>query len=79
VAVLLGLAAVCAGAGVLVVAVHDALATGAAAGAVSALLIGLGSRLALVTEEKPRVATLPRPTRRPERKLEPLRDQAHAG
>jgi UDP-GlcNAc:undecaprenyl-phosphate GlcNAc-1-phosphate transferase len=79
VAVLLGVAAICAGAGVLVVAVDDALATGAAAGAVTALLIGLGSRLALVTEEKRRVAALPRRTRRPERKLEPLRDQAHAG
>ncbi|MDP9257737.1 MAG: undecaprenyl/decaprenyl-phosphate alpha-N-acetylglucosaminyl 1-phosphate transferase [Actinomycetota bacterium] len=74
VAVLLMLAAICAGAAVLVVAFDDALVTGAAAGAVLALLVGLGSRLALVSEAQ--VAVLP--ARSEERKLEPLRDHAHA-
>jgi len=73
VAVLLALAASCAGAALLVVAVDDALVTGAAAGAVLALLVGLGSRLALVSEE--RVATLPV---RAEEALEPQREHAHA-
>jgi UDP-GlcNAc:undecaprenyl-phosphate GlcNAc-1-phosphate transferase len=76
VAVLLMLAAFCAGAGVLVVAVDDALVTGAAAGAVLALLIGLGSRLALVTERST-VADLSARVRR-EPALEPQRDHAHA-
>jgi hypothetical protein len=48
--------------------------TGAAAGAVLALLVGLGSRLALVSEAS-RVAVLPA---RNEGKLEPIRDHAHA-
>jgi UDP-GlcNAc:undecaprenyl-phosphate/decaprenyl-phosphate GlcNAc-1-phosphate transferase len=76
VAVLLSIAALCAGAGVLVVAADDALVTGAAAGAVVALLIGLGSRLVLVTEEM-RLAILP--MRHRERKLEPVQDHVHAG
>jgi UDP-GlcNAc:undecaprenyl-phosphate GlcNAc-1-phosphate transferase len=74
VAVLLMFAAVCAGAGVLVVAADDALVTGAAAGAVLALLVGLGSRLALVTEG-PRVALQPA-FRERERQRQP--DHAHA-
>ncbi|MEK6274467.1 MAG: MraY family glycosyltransferase [Actinomycetota bacterium] len=57
VAVLLTLAAACGGVAMLVVAVDDALVTGAAAGAVLALLVGLGSRLALVSEAT-RVAVL---------------------
>jgi UDP-GlcNAc:undecaprenyl-phosphate GlcNAc-1-phosphate transferase len=72
VAMLLMLAAVCAGAGVLVVAVDDALVTGAAAGAVLALLVALGSRLALVSEASP-VGLLPA---FPEREL--LRQPQHA-
>ena len=77
VALLLVLAAACGGVAVLVVAVHDALVTGAGAGAVLALLVGVGSRLALVTE--PRVAVLPvREPELTERKLEPLRDHARA-
>src|SRR5207244_2956270 len=56
-ALLLLLTVASAGVAVLVVAVNDALVTGAAAGAVFALLVGVGSRLALVTE--PRVAVLP--------------------
>jgi UDP-GlcNAc:undecaprenyl-phosphate GlcNAc-1-phosphate transferase len=76
VAVLLMLAALCAGAGVLVEAVDDALVTGAAAGAVVALLIGVGSRLALVTERS-MVADLSA-RRRSEPILEPQRDHAHA-
>jgi UDP-GlcNAc:undecaprenyl-phosphate GlcNAc-1-phosphate transferase len=58
VAMLLALAAVCAGAAVLVVAVGDALVTGTAAGTVLALLVALGSRLALVSDASP-VAVLP--------------------
>jgi UDP-GlcNAc:undecaprenyl-phosphate GlcNAc-1-phosphate transferase len=77
VALLLLLTAACAGVAVLVVAVDDALVTGAGAGAVFALLVGVGSRLALVTE--PRVAVLPvRESELTERTLEPLRDHAHA-
>src|SRR6266511_5381778 len=75
VAVLLALAASCAGAALLVVAVDDALVTGAAAGAVVALLVGVGSRLALVSEAS-RVAVLP--TRQEEGKLEPIRHHARA-
>jgi UDP-GlcNAc:undecaprenyl-phosphate GlcNAc-1-phosphate transferase len=74
VAVLLTLAAVCGGVAMLVVAVDDALVTGAAVGAVVALLVGLGSRLALVSEER-RVAVL---RRRREGKLEPIRHHARA-
>jgi UDP-GlcNAc:undecaprenyl-phosphate GlcNAc-1-phosphate transferase len=48
VAALLGLSAACAGVALAVVAADDALATGAAAGIVFALLVVLGSRLALV-------------------------------
>jgi UDP-GlcNAc:undecaprenyl-phosphate/decaprenyl-phosphate GlcNAc-1-phosphate transferase len=77
VALLLTLAAACAGVAILVVAFNDALVTGAGAGAVFALLIGVGSRLALVTE--PRVAVLPvRDPKPTETELEPLRDHAHA-
>ena len=44
---------------------------------IGALLVGVGSRLALVTE--PRVAILPvREPELTERKLEPLRDHARA-
>ena len=75
VAVLLTLAAACGGVATLVVAADEALVTGAAAGAVVALLVGLGSRLALVSEER-RVAVLPR---RRKEKLEPIRHQARAG
>jgi UDP-GlcNAc:undecaprenyl-phosphate GlcNAc-1-phosphate transferase len=75
VAVLLMLAAACAGMAVLVVALDDALVTGAAAGAVFALLVGVGSRLALVSEAS-RVAVLRAPQE--EGKLEPIRHHAHA-
>lgn len=50
VAVLLGLSGACAGVALTVVAADDALVTGAAVGIVVALLIALGSRLALVEE-----------------------------
>ncbi len=76
VGLLLVLAAACAAVAIVVVALHDALVTGAAAGAVLALLVGVGSRLALVTEQ--RVAVLPREPELTERTLEPLRDHAHA-
>jgi UDP-GlcNAc:undecaprenyl-phosphate GlcNAc-1-phosphate transferase len=77
VALLLMLATACAGVGVLVVAFNDALVIGAGTGAVFALLVGVGSRLALVTE--PRVAVLPvREPQLTQRELEPLRDHAHA-
>jgi UDP-GlcNAc:undecaprenyl-phosphate GlcNAc-1-phosphate transferase len=77
VALLLLLTGACAGVAVLVVAFNDALVTGAGAGAILALLVGVGSRLALVTE--PRVAVLPaREPELTERTLEPLRDHAHA-
>ena len=75
VAVLLTLAAVCGGVAMLVVAVDDALVTGAAAGAVVALLVGLGSRLALVSEAS-RVAVLH--NRQEGGKLEPIRHHAQA-
>ena len=75
VAVLLTLAAICGGVAMLIVAVDDALVTGTAAGAVVALLVGLGSRLALVSEA-PRVAVLR--ARQEEGKLEPIRHHAHA-
>lgn len=52
VAALLGLSAACGGAALAVVAGDNALVTGAAIGIVLALLLALGSRLALVTEEK---------------------------
>jgi UDP-GlcNAc:undecaprenyl-phosphate/decaprenyl-phosphate GlcNAc-1-phosphate transferase len=77
VALLLLLTAACGGVAVMVVAVNDALVTSAGAGAVFALLVGVGSRLALVTE--PRVAVLPvRESELAEGTLEPLRDHAHA-
>ncbi len=56
VAALLLLAAMCSAAGLAVVAIDDPLVTGAAAGAVVALLVGIGSRLVLVRE--PRVVPL---------------------
>jgi UDP-GlcNAc:undecaprenyl-phosphate GlcNAc-1-phosphate transferase len=46
---LLALAAACAGVAVVVAAAHNALVTGAAIGLVFALLVGLSSRLALLT------------------------------
>jgi UDP-GlcNAc:undecaprenyl-phosphate GlcNAc-1-phosphate transferase len=52
VAVLLLFAAACAGLGLAVLAAGDPLATGAAIGLVGALMLSLGSRLALVTEER---------------------------
>jgi UDP-GlcNAc:undecaprenyl-phosphate GlcNAc-1-phosphate transferase len=76
VAVLLTLAALCGGVAMLVVALDDALVTGAAMGAVVALLVGLGSRLALVSETS-QVAVLR--TRQEEGELEPIRHHAHAG
>jgi hypothetical protein len=77
VALLLVLASACAGVGVLVVAFNDALVTGGGTGGVFALLVGVGSRLALVTE--PRVAVLPVSEHQlTQSKLEPLRDHAHA-
>jgi UDP-N-acetylmuramyl pentapeptide phosphotransferase/UDP-N-acetylglucosamine-1-phosphate transferase len=75
VAALLLLAAASAGTALIVVAFDDALVTGAAAGAVIALLIGLGSRLALVSEASA-VAALP--VRREEEPLELLREHAQA-
>jgi UDP-GlcNAc:undecaprenyl-phosphate GlcNAc-1-phosphate transferase len=75
VAALLLLAAACAGTALLVVGFDDALVTGAAAGAVVALLVGLGSRLALVREPS-RVTVLPTPQEAAQ--LEPLREHAHA-
>jgi UDP-N-acetylmuramyl pentapeptide phosphotransferase/UDP-N-acetylglucosamine-1-phosphate transferase len=79
VAALLALAASCAGAAVLVVAVDDALVTGVAGGAVFAVLVGLGSRLVLVSEAS-RVAVLPvRPERAIEAQPEPQPEHAHAG
>jgi UDP-GlcNAc:undecaprenyl-phosphate GlcNAc-1-phosphate transferase len=75
VAALLFLAGACAGTALLVVAVDDALVTGAAAGAVVALLVGLGSRLALVRETS-MVTVLP--IRQEEARLEPLAEHAHA-
>jgi hypothetical protein len=52
VAALLGLSAARAGVGLAVGAGNNALVTGAATGIVVALLVALGSRLALVTEER---------------------------
>jgi UDP-GlcNAc:undecaprenyl-phosphate GlcNAc-1-phosphate transferase len=46
---LLALAAACAGVAIVIAAAHNALVTGAAVGLVFALLVGLSSRLALVT------------------------------
>jgi UDP-GlcNAc:undecaprenyl-phosphate GlcNAc-1-phosphate transferase len=77
VALLLLLAAACAGVAVLVVAFDDALVTGAATGAVFALLVGVGSRLAVVTERRVAVLPVPEP-QLTQRELEPLRDHAHA-
>jgi UDP-GlcNAc:undecaprenyl-phosphate GlcNAc-1-phosphate transferase len=75
VAALLTLAAACGGAAVLVVAVRDPLATGAAVGAVFALLVALGSRLVLV-RGRPAVDVLPE---RAEPRLEPAREHAQVG
>jgi UDP-GlcNAc:undecaprenyl-phosphate GlcNAc-1-phosphate transferase len=75
VAALLLLAAACAGTGLLVVAFDDPLVTGAAVGAVVALLVGLGSRLALVRE--PSAVTVPS-VRQEASQLEPLHEHAHA-
>jgi UDP-GlcNAc:undecaprenyl-phosphate/decaprenyl-phosphate GlcNAc-1-phosphate transferase len=75
VAALLLLATLCGAAGLAVVAVHDALVTGAAVGAVVALVVGIGSRLAFVHEPRP-VST---PTERPQTaRTEPVRRHAHA-
>ena len=76
VAALLSLAAACAATAILVVAVDDPLATGAAAGALVALLVAVGSRLALVSETS-RIAVLR--VRRREEQLEPIQEHAHAG
>jgi UDP-GlcNAc:undecaprenyl-phosphate GlcNAc-1-phosphate transferase len=76
VAALLLLAAVCGAAGLAVVALDDPLVTGAAAGAVVALLVGIGSRLAVVHE--PRVVPLHADQPRAAR-LEQVRSHAHAG
>jgi UDP-GlcNAc:undecaprenyl-phosphate GlcNAc-1-phosphate transferase len=76
VAMLLLLAAACAGTALIVVAFDDPLVTGAAAGAVVALLVGLGSRLALVREPSMVTDLLPRKEAAVE--LEPLREHAHA-
>jgi UDP-GlcNAc:undecaprenyl-phosphate GlcNAc-1-phosphate transferase len=51
VAALLGLSAACAGVALAVAAADNALVTGAAVGIVVALLVALGSRLALVTQQ----------------------------
>jgi UDP-GlcNAc:undecaprenyl-phosphate GlcNAc-1-phosphate transferase len=75
VAVLLLLAAGCAGAGLLIVAFDDALVAGAASGVVIALLIGIGSRLALVREPS---TVMERAAPPQERRLEPVREHAHA-
>ena len=75
VAALLLLAAACAGTGLLVVAFDDPLVTGAAVGAVVALLVGLGSRLALVRERS--AVTVPS-VRQEASQLEPLHEHAHA-
>jgi UDP-GlcNAc:undecaprenyl-phosphate/decaprenyl-phosphate GlcNAc-1-phosphate transferase len=75
VAALLLLATLCGAAGLAVVAVHDALVTGAAVGAVVALVVGIGSRLAFVHEPRP-VST---PTERPQTaRTETVRRHAHA-
>jgi UDP-GlcNAc:undecaprenyl-phosphate/decaprenyl-phosphate GlcNAc-1-phosphate transferase len=75
VAALLTLAASCGGAALVIVAVHDPLATGAAAGAVFAVLVALGSRLALAhtwhTVEAVRELA--------ETRLEPAREHAQVG
>jgi UDP-GlcNAc:undecaprenyl-phosphate GlcNAc-1-phosphate transferase len=75
VAALLLLATLCGAAGLAVVAIHDALVTGAAVGAVVALLVGIGSRLAFVHEPRP-VSTH---TERPQAaRVEAARRHAHA-
>jgi UDP-GlcNAc:undecaprenyl-phosphate/decaprenyl-phosphate GlcNAc-1-phosphate transferase len=76
VAALLLLAAMCGAAGLTVVAVDDPLATAAAAGAVLALLVGIGSRLALVRVSPPVALPVERPQAAP---AEPVRRHAHAG
>ena len=75
VAVLLLLAAASAGTALLVVAFDDPLVTGAAAGAAVALLVGIGSRLALVRE--PATVTV-LPTPQEGMRLEPIQEHAHA-
>lgn len=62
VAVLFALSAACAGVALSVVVAHDVLVTGAAVGIVVGLLVGLGSRLLLVTEETPIAIELPAST-----------------
>jgi UDP-GlcNAc:undecaprenyl-phosphate/decaprenyl-phosphate GlcNAc-1-phosphate transferase len=75
VAALLLLATLCGAAGLAVAAIHDALVTGAAAGAVVALLVGIGSRLAFVHEPRS-VSTL---AERPQAaRVEPVTTHAHA-
>jgi UDP-GlcNAc:undecaprenyl-phosphate GlcNAc-1-phosphate transferase len=75
VAALLLLAAMCGAAGLAVVAIDDPLVTGAAAGAVVALLVSIGSRLVLVHE--PRVVPLQTDQPRADR-LERVRSHAQA-
>jgi UDP-GlcNAc:undecaprenyl-phosphate GlcNAc-1-phosphate transferase len=75
VAALLLLAALCGGAGLAVVAMDDPLVLGAAAGAVLALLVGIGSRLAVVHEP----LVVPLQADRPQaRQLERVRTHAQA-
>jgi UDP-GlcNAc:undecaprenyl-phosphate GlcNAc-1-phosphate transferase len=76
VAALLLLAVASAGSALLVTALDDALVTGAATGAVVALLVAFGSRLALV-HEPPKIEVLP-PRPEVQQQLEPIREHAHA-
>jgi UDP-GlcNAc:undecaprenyl-phosphate GlcNAc-1-phosphate transferase len=76
VAALLLLAAMCGAAGLTVVAVDDPLATAAAAGAVLALLVGIGSRLALVRLSPPVALPVERAQTAP---AKPVRRHARAG
>jgi UDP-GlcNAc:undecaprenyl-phosphate GlcNAc-1-phosphate transferase len=76
VAALLLLAALCGAAGLAVVVMDDPLVMGAAAGAVVALLVGIGSRLAFVQE--PRVVEVAA-ERQPTAGLERVGSHAQAG
>ena len=80
VAALLLLAAACSGTALLVIAFEDPLVTGAAAGAVVALLVGLSSRLALVREPSTVTDLMVTDllTRQEAAQLEPLPEHAHA-
>jgi UDP-GlcNAc:undecaprenyl-phosphate GlcNAc-1-phosphate transferase len=80
VAALLLLAAACSGTALLVIAFEDPLVTGAAAGTVVALLVGLSSRLALVREPSTVTDLMVTDllTRQEAAQLEPLPEHAHA-